>query len=62
MPVFNTRQNNQHIGVLESVSTQVQIMLSDYDTLQTIKCTKILGGKLREKMFTSYFKLKFTHT
>ena len=27
MPVFNTRQNNQYIGVLETVSTQVQIML-----------------------------------
>jgi len=62
MPVFNTRQNNQYIGVLETVSTQVQIVLSGYGILQTIRHTKILGGKLWEKMFTSHFKLKFTHT
>ena len=62
MPVFNTRQNNQCNGVLETVSTQVQIMLSGYGILQTIRHTKILGRKLREKMFTSHFKPKFTHT
>lgn len=62
MPVFNTIQNNQYVGVLETVSTQVQIMLSGYSILQTIRHTKILGWKLWEKMFTSHFKLKFTHT
>lgn len=60
--MFNTRHNNQYIGVLETVSTQVQIMLSGYGILQTIRHTKILGGKLWEKMFTSHFKLTHTHT
>lgn len=59
--MFNTRHNNQYIGVLETVSTQVQIMLSGYGILQTIRHTKILGGKLWEKMFTSHFKLTHTH-
>ena len=62
MPVFNTRQNNQYIGVLETVSTQVQIRLSGYGILQTIKHTKTLRGKVWEKIFTSHFKLKFTYT
>jgi hypothetical protein len=63
MAVFNTRLNNQYIGVLETVSTQVQSMLSGYGILQTVRHTKILGGKFRGKMFTHILSSNsHTHT